>query len=69
MRVCIELLLAVLACTPACAEFVLIPENSTVPPGGVLEVALLVQNESSAEELDVQRPARIVLHAHSSASP
>ena len=61
MRAHFGLLLALLVCTPAFAEFVLIPEGSTVEPGGVLSITLLVQNDSSTEELHVDLPARLVL--------
>jgi outer membrane phospholipase A len=61
MRSCFTLLLALLVCSPAFAGFVLIPEDGTVLSGGVLNVTLLVENESSTEALDVELPARIVL--------
>jgi outer membrane phospholipase A len=55
------LLLALLVCTPAFAEFVLIPEGRTVEPGGMLSITLQAQNDSSTEELHVELPARIIL--------
>lgn len=61
MRARFGLLLALLVCTPAFAEFVLIPEDRTLQPGGVLSITLQVQNDSSTKDFHVEMPARIVL--------
>jgi len=56
----ILLLALLLPAAPACAEFLLIPDSRTVTSGGLMDVTLLVTNEST-EPNAVVLPHRLIL--------
>ncbi|MEO8165536.1 MAG: phospholipase A [Betaproteobacteria bacterium] len=53
------LLLLVLFAIAARADLVLVPDSSTIPPGGVIEATLFVANDSTENEVTIDVPARL----------
>jgi outer membrane phospholipase A len=61
MRTYVCLLLALFFSGAVRAEYLLIPDSRMVAAGGLIEVTLFVPNDSSAEDLAVDLPARLTL--------